>query len=247
METHNLSTLFHFTKTKENLFAILKNEFKPTFCLEKIHYGRSVWKYAIPMVCFCDIRLSQIKVHIETYGVYGIGMSKEWAERKGLNPVIYLNRNSHLSNNLSAIKLSLSEVLRTPDNEKVGTYLGFLYVLRYLKNYKGKFLKDEVRNADVIYYNEREWRYVPTTHVISSADVLSENDYLNKDTREYFSSLLPALSFEPNDIKYIIVDRESEIEETINTIRKIKSKYPPPVVDILTSRIVTSEQIKNDF
>jgi hypothetical protein len=240
MKTYNLSTLFHFTKTKENLFGILKNEFNPTFCLEEIHYGQSVWKYAIPMVCFCDIRLSQIKDHIETYGVYGIGMSKKWAERKGLNPVIYLNRNSHLSNNLSAIKLSLSDLLKAPENEKVGTYLGFLYVLRYLKNYKGKFLKDEEDKA-IVFYNEREWRYVPNT------DVLSKVDYLDRDRREHFNSQLPVLSFEPIDIKYIIVNDESEIEETINAIREIKSKYSPSVVDILTSRIITSEQIKNDF
>jgi hypothetical protein len=241
MKTYNLSTLFHFTKTKENLFAILKNEFKPTFCLEKIHYGHSVWEYAIPMVCFCDIRLSQINDHIKTYGNYGIGMSKEWAERQGLNPVIYLNRNSRLSNNLSAIKLSLSELLRTPDNDKVGTYLGFLYVLRYLKNYKGKFPKDEDRKADVIFYNEREWRYVPTT------DVLSKVDYLDRDKREHYNSQLPILSFGPNDIKYIIVNDDSEIKETIDAVREMKPKSPPSVVDILTSRIITSEQIKNDF
>ena len=241
METYNLSTLFHFTKTKENLFGILKNEFKPTFCLEKIHYGRSIWKYAIPMVCFCDIRLSQIKNHIDTYGSYGIGMRKEWAEKKGLNPIIYLNRNSRLSNSLSIIKPSLSELLKAPDNEKVGTYMGFLYVSRYLKNYKGKFLKDKDHETNITFYNEREWRHVPTTQV------LTETDYLNKDRREDLSSRLPVLSFGPEDIKYIIVNKEHEIEETINAIRRIKSKYPPPVIDILTSRIITSEQIKNDF
>ncbi len=240
MKTYNLSALFHFTKTKENLIGILKNEFKPTFCLERILYGRSVFEYAIPMVCFCDIRLSQIKEHIETYGVYGIGMSKEWAEKKGLNPVIYLNKNSHLSNNLSEIKPSLSELLRTPDNDKVSTYMGFIYVFRYLKNYKDKILKDGEDKA-IVFYNEREWRYVPNT------DVLSKVDYLDKNTREHSNSQLLSLSFGPDDIKYIIVKSESEIEETINAIREIKSKYPRSVVDILTSRIITSEQIKNDF
>ena len=243
MKTYNLSTLFHFTKTKENLFGILKNEFKPSFCLERIFYGHSKWKYAIPMVCFCDIHLSQIKNHIDTYGVYGIGMSKEWAEKKGLNPVIYLKKKSLLSQHLSAIKPSLSQLLfKTPDNEMGSTtYMWFLYVLRYLKNYEGNFLKGKEDQADIIFYNEREWRYVP------NIDFLSEADYLNNSMRNNFSSFLPVLGFEPNDIKYLIVNNESEIEETINAIRRIKSKYPQPIVDILTSRIITSEQIRNDF
>lgn len=92
------SSLFHFTDTAEKLFSILRYEFKPTYCLERIVFSEDiVEEVAFPMVCFCDIPLSQVKNHIETYGYYGIGMSKEWAERNKLNPILYLKQNSFVS------------------------------------------------------------------------------------------------------------------------------------------------------
>ena len=37
---------------------------------------------------------SQIKNHIENYGGYAIGLSKEWGVSKGINPVAYSIKNS---------------------------------------------------------------------------------------------------------------------------------------------------------
>jgi len=69
--------------------------------------ARSFIRDAIPMVCFCDIPLSQLVSHIDTYGKYGLGMSKEWGIKKGLNPVIYFNKNSLLAKRLSVLTNSL--------------------------------------------------------------------------------------------------------------------------------------------
>ncbi len=55
---------------------------------------------AIPMVCFCDLPLSQIRKHTKTYGEYALGLSKEWAIKKQINPVLYTYPNSDLSEKL---------------------------------------------------------------------------------------------------------------------------------------------------
>lgn len=89
MSGTNLSadTLFHFTDRLENIISILENGFYPRYCMEQINEK----EIAIPIVCFCDIPLSQIKNHINNYGKYGIGLKKEWGIENGLNPVFYAN------------------------------------------------------------------------------------------------------------------------------------------------------------
>src|SRR3989304_3361018 len=96
-------TLFHFTDSIIKLKSILKNEFYPRYSLESYPLDpkeSSILEIGVPMVSFCDIPLSRVKEHVTIYGYYGIGMSKEWAEKKGLNPVLYLYNGSDLSLNI---------------------------------------------------------------------------------------------------------------------------------------------------
>lgn len=56
------------------------------------------------------------------------------------------------------------------------------------------------------------------------------------------------LKFTPKDIRYIIVRRESEILEMMDSLEKIKSpKFPPHEVRKLQTRILSAEQIREDF
>ena len=79
--------LFHFT-TKESLYEILNSTFKVSYAREKIIGPKLKREFGVPMVSFCDLRLSELKAHINKYGNYGIGLTKEWANRNGLNPVM---------------------------------------------------------------------------------------------------------------------------------------------------------------
>ena len=56
------------------------------------------------------------------------------------------------------------------------------------------------------------------------------------------------LLFNADDIKYIIIRGEDQIDDMIKELRDIKgSRYDKDTVDRLVSRIITVKQIKNDF
>ena len=56
------------------------------------------------------------------------------------------------------------------------------------------------------------------------------------------------LSFNANDIKYIIINDDNQINNMIEELGDIKgSRYDSKTVDRLVSRIITVKQIKNDF
>ena len=55
------------------------------------------------------------------------------------------------------------------------------------------------------------------------------------------------IPFEPNDIKYLIVRREEEIVPFIRNIQEIIGKYSLQEVQLLTSRVISAEQIRADF
>jgi predicted DNA-binding ArsR family transcriptional regulator len=56
-----------------------------------------------------------------------------------------------------------------------------------------------------------------------------------------------SLDFELNDIKYLILKTDKEISQLISHLRKANSHIDPNIVDRLTSRIVTAEQIETDI
>jgi hypothetical protein len=102
----NLSanTLFHFTTNTKSLLSILRNGLFVRYSLENfenlIHDQAEI---VLPMVCFCDIPLSQVKRHTISYGKYAIGLSKKWGMNNKINPVIYAYPNSTTSEILNDI------------------------------------------------------------------------------------------------------------------------------------------------
>ncbi|PWK80345.1 abortive phage resistance protein AbiGi (putative antitoxin) [Mucilaginibacter oryzae] len=58
------NSLVHLTNFKQSLIGILNESFKVKYCLENVITQVGVLKYAIPMVSFCDIPLSELKDHI---------------------------------------------------------------------------------------------------------------------------------------------------------------------------------------
>ncbi|MES2726482.1 MAG: abortive infection system antitoxin AbiGi family protein [Bacteroidota bacterium] len=249
------NTIIHFTNTKSNLIGILKDNFKLKYCRETIETKKKKADLLIPMVSFCDIPFSQILKHIDNYGSYGIGLKKEWAERNGLNPVLYVDKNSSLSDNFFEHIYKLNSTGDKNINELEIEEKYIYDIFRYLKNYEGdlkRFQKKPIK--DYRFSDEREWRFVlnieskalmlgaiPTTH--------SKNDNTIKEIKNVLNEEIEneKLSFDPDDINYIIVKNESERDSIIKALESVKGKFPLDQVKRLTSRILSVEQIRNDF
>ncbi len=152
----NLSAnvLFHYTK-QDALENILKHScLLPSFCFEEFFLNNIYNAFYLPMICFCDIPLSNSEKHIKKYGDYGgIGFKKDWAEKKGITPVMYFHKYSAINDKnfqISTCSHFFQDVIHI-DGEIIHSqedlYNSFVFVNSFLK--------------DIKCYDEREWRYVP--------------------------------------------------------------------------------------
>lgn len=242
------NSLIHFTSDKESLKGILENNFKVFNCRESIVLDSRKSSWIIPMISFCDIPLSEIKDHISKYGHYGIGMTKEWAVRKGLNPVLYMAKTSMLSKSYK--KAWDKSVVESPDQEDWSEdERCFSDVLRYIKNYDGDLVRKGSTIKDYRFSDEREWRYVPpysSKYEFLVSTEWYERDNNKSDADAKLESL--RLGFEPGDIKYIIIEKDAEIGEFIDHLRRAKGKsYSLHEIERLTTRILTTDQIMSDI
>jgi hypothetical protein len=240
------NSIIHFTRSKSALRGILEDNFTLKYCTESINLvGDGEVKLAVPMVSFCDIPLSQVKEHIGKYGNYGIGLTKEWAIKRKLNPVLYLQVGSSLARSFGKVIINYKKTVkgRTPDDEHV------LNIIRYSKNYQGDLCRAGNKTThNYRFSDEREWRYVPTgaevpRMFLSSAE-LSQNhkDAANADMASV------RLVFEPDDIRYIIIKDENEIGYFLRVLREAKGKnYPAHAIERLSTRILTTAKIMTDF
>jgi len=239
------SSIIHFTKKKRSLCGILEDNFHIHYCRETVWLGGENQTFSVPMVSFCDIPLSQIKDHIKKYGQYGIGLTKEWAKKKLLNPVLYVETDSHLSR---SYKKAFDDFFLESDSLNA-SHFALVDILRYIKNYEGLLARSGKEISNYRFSDEREWRFVPS-YDASCEFIVGDDDYNNESKRLAIEKSVASirLYFEPNDIKYIIIKSEDEISEFIQILRNAKSqKYTSSDIDRLTTRILTTEQILSDI
>lgn len=251
------NSLFHFTNNTDNLIGILNDGFIPRYCLETLTFNGKKKSRAYPMVCFCDIPLSQIKNHINFYGYYGLGLSKEWGRKHKLNPVLYLDSDSLLNKHFidMATQIWDAECFQKCE-EKINILRShYFHAIRYIKAYEGDFERGDKIYAKYRFYDEKEWRYVPEVKDITENSeesfYLSEENYKAKITRSTFNALLQKshkLIFDSKDIEYLILNDKREALSMIKSLIKIKGKvYSDEDLDYLKTKIITVDQIKNDF
>ncbi len=258
MSNISANSLFHFTCTKENLISIINNGFYPRYSYETFIYVEDTHSLgmSIPMVSFCDIPLSQIKNHVRQYGNYAVGLSKEWAKKKTICPVLYTHSSASLASNIFSSFKTIEKINKENNNQNVisevdEVFKAIAYSLCFMKPYEGKLVKDGTYKGEIIrFYDEREWRYMPSPDDFERCkikllkyDELGKTEILNRQLQ-----LQLILPFEPNDVRYIIVDKESEIIEVMNIINDaFGQKFFDDDVRLLITRILSIERIKDDF
>ena len=94
--------------------------------------------------------LGKETIDTNTYGKFAIGFTKEWAQKVGITPVIYIHNQSP----------QIQDIL-----PKLGkNFFDFCnknLAIKYIKPYYGKMWRNGKLTKDTCFYNEREWRFVP--------------------------------------------------------------------------------------
>lgn len=239
------NSVIHFTSQLGYLKGILENGFKVKYCLEENIVRSGTISAGVPMVSFCDIPLSEIKNHISKYGSYAIGLKKEWAIMNNLNPVLYIECNSLIGDSIRDAMMEYTK--KDSGTKRTANQKKLLDVARYIKNYQRDLTRNGELYKDYRFYDEREWRYVPD--LTNEPIVLSLKAYRDQEKKEKFNTEIGKLklTFTATDISYIILNDDSEISAFIEFLRKCFKRSPLEDVDTLITRIITVNQIYNDF
>ena len=238
------NSIIHYTDKLESLLGIISEGFKVKFCSELLQSPKWRVNTLVPMISFCDIPFSSFQDHIQAYGSYGIGLSKEWAYFKGINPVLYLSKGSSI-NNIYLNYMAETIPKKTKADIRALDFMKKLVV--YAKNYQADLERKDIKIDDYRFYNEREWRFILQEH--NGKPVLPSFNP-KQGSKETLNDLIKdvRVEFTVNHITYIIVKTIDEIEITINAIRNsYNDKCTSKQLDILLSKIISVEQIKNDF
>lgn len=129
------------------------------------------------MVCFCDIPIDDLGIHISKYSHFGLSFQKAFLIEQGATPVFYVEKNSVVRNKPTKTKTRseyfdqmVEEYINNCNNylkclddlhkikpkpkECVDISSFMLDLLRYIKFFDANIPDDDKDN----YYMEREWR-----------------------------------------------------------------------------------------
>lgn len=257
------SSLFHFTRKISNLKLILKGKkFRASYNIENVQAFFPNENYlAIPMVCFCDIPLKFISNnHTKRYGFFGLGLKKEWGLKNKINPISYrtkesssewffhdlmvqLSYSTRVVERLKSLQFSAEGILQT-ELERL-EYINSMLLDRALKI--AGFVKpytDDNTGKERNNYLDREWRWVPNE--VESIFCESNDEARRGEINEKYFNLNPDyLTFEVEDLKYLIVRKRSEIDKAVGLVRSLNLSQKEK--DNLIQKIIDIESINLDM
>lgn len=201
------------------------------------------------MVSFSDLRPSELRPIIKSYGKFGIGLTKKWAIANKLNPVMYVSQESYvIIDFFEGIEHFYEIVKKSQDTsgQIEIAYNNVINMLRYIKNYVGELKRaNGEKTPEHVFAKEREWRFVPSIKNNIYAFV-PKNKIRTRYQKAYYNKMVEhiKLSFEIDDIAYIIVENKSDINALIKCL-KDNMKHDALQIDKLLSRIRTCDKIIN--
>jgi len=232
-------SLFHFTSF-DNLLSILEcMYFQVNYSKEQFVIRQNTLIYYVPMVCFCDIPLTQTRDHIEDYQGFAIGLTKDWGIGHGLNPVFYINQLG-----FTVTLENLDSSLQQNDFAKGA----FEHTFSFMKQYKGQDLKNSALHEKV-FYNEREWRFVP--YVRQFQDKVMKQIYWKDELTSFEKDYIKGhrffkLGFKISDIRYLITKSEKEKTDLMSFLRRRKTEDLHILVNH-TFKVLTIDEVFSDF
>jgi hypothetical protein len=248
--------LHHFTREFNTLKLILQpgGGFWPRYSMEDFSWtqGGESHYLAVPCTCFCDLPLELTPTHREDYGNYVISFDKSSDLAKSLTPLVYVNEDGPLAQQISShyggLLRHFSGMSKDPDGKMhfVPTMLdaekldGLLAFLPYLKSSLGHTLQrrppppggkyDKMPDYDFHWQTkyleeEFEWRYVPSKH---RDRIFCFADYARWEMQQ-LSALSGAttdsfLEFAIEEVEGIIVEHEGQRNELYEIHDKLKGK-----------------------
>lgn len=240
------NSLFHFTPKLDYLKDTIKNGIWARYCIE--WQWENGLDFALPMCCFCDIPLSQVLNHMDSYGSSGIGVTKSWAKKYNITPVYYLDAQS-------VMREIMEQILREKKDKPTRKLSQIEYLfLSHMKKVEGNIIikekKKDSKRINIIekkmpFYDEKEWRFVPDDN--ECIEVLERKESLIFDINTKSKTNLIRLPLTAEDISYIIVTREDSRSKMIQFIKDNVITKSDEEMNSLVSRIITKKQIKEDF
>ena len=243
------NTLFHFTDSIDKLQSILQNGFYTSYSKELI-LGNGIGKeFAVPIISFCDIPLSNISEHVKKYGGYAVGVSKDFATTHRFSKVFYLERFSDIIDGIFDIhEYVVRNFQQNIEEESFGKLNdGVLRIMQVMKNNVGPLIRKTGNTPDYEFFKEMEWRYTPMV-APNQNQVYADFNELDRDfpTKPHLTLVGLPLTF--SDINWIIVATTIEIPSVVAVLKTCKNLYENnDQLEILMTKVLSIEQIKYDF
>lgn len=191
--------------------------------------------------------------HIKTQELYRLAANGEWVGDGGSKSLIV----DHKAEGYKEKRDAYWQVI-----DRLGALSGLKC---YFKPRVGEYVIGGKHYPNYHFYDEREWRYVEREYDFESRnkppkieEVNLHGEHLSQEEKQQYNAKIEAegkykLDFSASDVKYIIVKSDEEIIPLVKYLQLLPShtnnglRFTPEEISLLTSRILTSDQIKEDF